>query len=83
MDTNSHYGHLSVRDVRSLRVANFFVVNPVGEDASPASPMVYPRLHYHTLVSGGQLRLRSKSTNGAQKSVFITFFNNFSLTESN
>jgi hypothetical protein len=43
MDTNSHYGHLSVRDGRSLRVAKIFLVKPVG-DASHASPMVYPRL---------------------------------------
>jgi hypothetical protein len=42
MDTNSHYDHLSVRDGHSLRVANF-LVKPVGV-ASPASPMVYPRL---------------------------------------
>jgi hypothetical protein len=26
MDTNSHYGHLSVRDGRNLRVAKFFGV---------------------------------------------------------
>jgi hypothetical protein len=44
MDTNSHYGHLSVREGRCLRVAkNFFGLSRWG-DASPASPMVYPRL---------------------------------------
>jgi hypothetical protein len=39
MDTNSHYGHLSVRDGRSLRLQNF-LVKPVGD----ASPMVDPCL---------------------------------------
>jgi hypothetical protein len=36
MDTNSHYGHLSVHDGRSLRVAKFFWLSQWG-DASPAS----------------------------------------------
>jgi hypothetical protein len=30
MDTNSHYGHLSVRDGRSLSLSQNFLVKPVG-----------------------------------------------------
>jgi hypothetical protein len=57
MDTNSHYGHLSVRDGRSLRVAKNFLVKPVGEDASPFFSADKPNVshmmpninNYHTI----------------------------------
>jgi hypothetical protein len=43
MDTNSHYGHLSVRDGRSLRVAKFFWLSRWG--MHPLHGVSAPELH--------------------------------------
>jgi hypothetical protein len=70
MDTNSHYGHLSVRDGRSIRVAKFFLVKPVG-DASPACQQQHP-----LLCHGSDVKFVTREIRRAEK-IFCT--SNFRL----